>query len=1655
MTGDLKAERVESRVTFVETRRPLGYDEDDINEVNTDASSESAGKTTRLWLKGHASVLTPKREKCGATLPAAASDFADTKWRDSSSSEKPRSRRLRGDTVDLYKEPSQSLTLASSLEEFAPSNPSSATSSTAADSPEFAGRQNRWRQTARLVANSRGMEAAISILILANCVTMALYIPERPLEAAKEVRFLFTTGWGVIDAADTNATYTAPTTQDADSSGATEETSPMTLLDAADILFTTCFVGELALRIFGQGFIFPRKTAYLRSPWNVVDFCIVSVNFLMLFEVGPNLSAIRLLRIFKVLLMVDRFPGLKNMVSSAVDSVRSLANLGLMLLFIVVMYSIWSLQMWRGQWLYVCSPGTRDGESNYRGAIESYPPSEGPQLSPPRGYMQPLINEAGKSSFDNTDPPKPNVEACVTTLSSYKTLQTASLSTRLRLLALSTQEVEGVKPFDGQPAPSFSLKEPSSRDQDTGLPPAEPIVGSPQLPNTNGRWPNPLKRGSSRQEGVQSNGGSPGLAAAELPAASKRPSHAFSASGDGMPPWQFVTASERSLLSNETDDSGHDHGTRRTNQASTDTSVNVSRWLTATAAPLKSDNDLSGTPEPLFRRRSSLHDAVDHTAKAVDRRLGQTGELAFASEKKYPAGTQVPEHRLLSRLNGVVTLLIVLNLATLSAAHYSQPRGLTVVINIVNLATLAFFAVELVVKLWILKAEYFADGFNCIDLASVVVSVASLFLGFFIEASSRSFIIFRAVRTVRVFRALRSFPSISRQAEGVMGAARRSVNMLLMVALFLFTIALLFMHLYGASRQRWLAPQITFSTFPLSLLTSLQVMTGDDWDAIMMESVYQTSAASAVPFVLARFIGDILFTKMFLAVVMEHYEVIQRVAKSATRLLPKRQTMVTRHKQNLESALEQHDKVQPETLASIVSRKALLIPCEYRHTPQLCDAYMQGLLSSTDASGITTAYLANEFRGRELVKAHARGCRAKMTSDGTGLCNLLGWSASVAGLRAVQCKRHLSNDEASFFVFSLSARQWAASITQNQRFDELAAFLAFCSCVTVAVAPAKTIWIVDAMDCSITGFFAVEAMLKSIALGFVKGKGAYLKNGWNVFDFSVLIVSVVSIVFGSLNWQIGIVFRPLRAVRPLRLIKRWKRIRHVAIALIRSLPGLITIVVLVLLIYVLFAIVAVDSLGGQFYVCSLPEVTNRSACQGEGWVQYSGVESIPVELVIDEGEEATPYIKLVAAEWLRLPQHFDHLGAALRTLLVFGTLSKWRALVDTALATCGVENAVGSCAGSNYFAGIMLLTFLLIANFIALPAFTSEVILMYATVRKEMEHTSDYSGRELSYFYMMKLLLLMRPSISLIPRKSRGARLAYRIVTNKWFDNFVGVSILINTITMALEYEGMPDDYAHVLMYVDNSFTFLTKGIQLLFETLFVSISDLWANLFFYGIILTVYALVGVGLFHDVRRLPQGFDHNVNFDNVFSAILTLHRVATGDNWSAMLDNAMVAPPFCSEEVGECGFPTIAPVFFMSFKALSYVVTVVLFIATVLENYRAMSKLSGLKGGMDEIRELHQTWSMLFSDADVIPTQQVQRLLAVMGTEKGPPSFSVPLHYSRCHILDTLSKFQILDHQGKVHFSEVLLEVAFYKVQAVGKGISRREWWSFENDWHRL
>ena len=82
------------------------------------------------------------------------------------------------------------------------------------------------------------------------------------------------------------------------------------VLDLSELIFTVAFTVEFVLQIVAKNFVFGRD-AYLKNPWNWLDFVIVVAGLMSLAKVGGNLTGLRTFRALKPLKTINGVPGMR------------------------------------------------------------------------------------------------------------------------------------------------------------------------------------------------------------------------------------------------------------------------------------------------------------------------------------------------------------------------------------------------------------------------------------------------------------------------------------------------------------------------------------------------------------------------------------------------------------------------------------------------------------------------------------------------------------------------------------------------------------------------------------------------------------------------------------------------------------------------------------------------------------------------------------------------------------------------------------------------------------------------------------------------------------------------------------------------------------------------------------------------------------------------------------------------------------------------------------------------------------------------------------------------------------------------------------------------------------------------------------------------
>lgn len=95
--------------------------------------------------------------------------------------------------------------------------------------------------------------------------------------------------------------------------------------------------------------------------------------------------------------------------------------------------------------------------------------------------------------------------------------------------------------------------------------------------------------------------------------------------------------------------------------------------------------------------------------------------------------------------------------------------------------------------------------------------------------------------------------------------------------------------------------------------------------------------------------------------------------------------------------------------------------------------------------------------------------------------------------------------------------------------------------------------------------FIIEAVIKMAA--HVPHVHRYFKDGWNIFDFSIIVISLI-----PATGQLATLARLARLFRVLRLISAFPELRLIVATLIRSIPSMANVLALMSIIFYVYAV---------------------------------------------------------------------------------------------------------------------------------------------------------------------------------------------------------------------------------------------------------------------------------------------------------------------------------------------------------------------------------------------------------------------------------------------------------------------------------------------------
>ncbi|KAL3313352.1 Voltage-dependent N-type calcium channel subunit alpha-1B, partial [Cichlidogyrus casuarinus] len=131
-----------------------------------------------------------------------------------------------------------------------------------------------------------------------------------------------------------------------------------TVLEQTEKYFLIIFTLEATLKIIALGFVF-HPGSYLRNFWNILDFIVVitgyaTVNMQSGGGTNIDLRTLRAVRVLRPLKLVSGIPSLQVVLKSIIKAMAPIFQIGLLVLFFIVIMAIIGLEFYSGAFHMTC-----------------------------------------------------------------------------------------------------------------------------------------------------------------------------------------------------------------------------------------------------------------------------------------------------------------------------------------------------------------------------------------------------------------------------------------------------------------------------------------------------------------------------------------------------------------------------------------------------------------------------------------------------------------------------------------------------------------------------------------------------------------------------------------------------------------------------------------------------------------------------------------------------------------------------------------------------------------------------------------------------------------------------------------------------------------------------------------------------------------------------------------------------------------------------------------------------------------------------------------------------------------------------------------------------------------------------------------------------
>ncbi|XP_078045544.1 calcium voltage-gated channel subunit cacophony isoform X7 [Augochlora pura] len=602
-------------------------------------------------------------------------------------------------------------------------------------------------------------------------------------------------------------------------------------LEASEIYFLGIFCVEASLKILALGFVLHRGS-YLRNIWNIMDFFVVVTGFITAFSQGIDLDmdlrTLRAIRVLRPLKLVSGIPSLQVVLKSIIKAMAPLLQIGLLVLFAIVIFAIIGLEFYSGTLHKTCY-SIRDIHFIVKEGEQASPCNTDNKSEAPFGAHVCDANVStcmdhwegpnfGITSFDNIAFAMLTVFQCITmegwTAILYWTND--ALGSTYNWIYFIPLIVLG----------SFFM--------------LNLVLGV-----LSGEFAKEREKVENRQSFLK----------LRRQQQLERELNCY---------LNWICKAEEVILAEERtteEEKLHILEGRRRAAAKKKRMKNLGKSRSTDTEEEEGDDD----QDDGYSRSSYIKSRAKDKGTCVQ---------FWRAEKRFRFWIRNSVKS--QKFYWFVIVLVFFNTVCVAVEHYGQPPWLTEFLYFAEFVFLALFMMEMFIKVYALGPRtYFESSFNRFDC--VVIS-GSIFEVIWSALKSGSFglSVLRALRLLRIFKVTKYWKSLRNLVISLLSSMRSIISLLFLLFLFILIFALLGMQLFGGQFNfEYGTPPTNFNTFPIALLTVFQILTGEDWNEVMYQGIesqggHRRGMMYSLYFIVLVLFGNYTLLNVFLAIAVDN-----------------------------------------------------------------------------------------------------------------------------------------------------------------------------------------------------------------------------------------------------------------------------------------------------------------------------------------------------------------------------------------------------------------------------------------------------------------------------------------------------------------------------------------------------------------------------------------------------------------------------------------------------------------------------------------------------------------------------------------------------------------------------------------------------------------